>query len=229
MGHKDSDLGLEFYNLLHAHGLRQLISEPTRYSNLLDLLITNTPLAVLEHGVGDPLHDLDHCLIYGILETVMPFSESHERLLWNYNRGDFIKLNDQLLNIPWDMMVNEFTDLDDSVTMITDVIMQCVRECIPHSKVIVYPRDKPGMTARVKSLFKKTRRLLKRAQRTQSEQDILRHRLVRAEAKTEWRKAQSAHNEHNERKLRKTLNSDRRCFWQTTKKYPGYIRQFHLF
>ena len=46
-------LGLQLYNLLNSHNLVQVIDKPTRHSNLLDLMITDSPAFVrdLEYGL----------------------------------------------------------------------------------------------------------------------------------------------------------------------------------
>ena len=62
--HSNSELGNKFYNLLTNNNLFQLISEPTRENNLLDLVITNSPTHYFDFGVLQPLHDLDRCTIY---------------------------------------------------------------------------------------------------------------------------------------------------------------------
>jgi len=62
--HRDSELGLDLFNLLLEFGLMQLIDKPTRNSNILDLIITNIPNLIELYGVSDPINDLDHCSIY---------------------------------------------------------------------------------------------------------------------------------------------------------------------
>ena len=49
--HYDSELGSDLYNLFNSFYLSQLIDEPTRNGNLLDLLITSNPRLVTNSGV----------------------------------------------------------------------------------------------------------------------------------------------------------------------------------
>ena len=49
-------------------GLAQMVDEPTRNANILDLIITNIPNLIESYGVSDPINDLDHCSIYGVLK-----------------------------------------------------------------------------------------------------------------------------------------------------------------
>ena len=66
--HRDSELGLDLFNLLLEFGLMQLIDKPTRNSNILDLIITKIPNLIELYGVSEPINDLDHCSIYGLLK-----------------------------------------------------------------------------------------------------------------------------------------------------------------
>ena len=58
-------------DLEKIHGLKCLISEPTRvtqnHASLLDVILTNKPELFRESGVYNP-EVSDHCMIYGVLK-----------------------------------------------------------------------------------------------------------------------------------------------------------------
>jgi hypothetical protein len=174
--HTDSELGPDLYNLLNSFHLSQLIAEPTRNRNLLDLLITNNPRQIINSGVLDPIHDLDHCPIFGILNLNPKYARPFQRKIWDYSAGNYTQLNDQLFQIPWGIVIGESDDVDDAVDMLTDLITQCCNNCIPNKTIKIFPSDKPGMTPKVKQLFKTSRRLHKRAQRTNIPTDTENHK-----------------------------------------------------
>ena len=218
--HPDSELGSDLYNLLNSFHLTQLINEPTRNGNLLDLLITNSPRLILNSGVLDPIHDLDHCPIFGKLNFNIKYNKSFTRKIWNYAAGNFNQLNNQLSQIPWGTVIGESDGVDDAVEMLTDLIKQCCNNCIPNKTIKIYPRDKPGMTSQVKQLFKTARRLHKRAQRTNNQTDIQKHRDKRREAKEAWREAENKFYLDIENEL-KNSNNNSRNYWKIIKNVLG--------
>ena len=123
--HTDSELGPHLYNLIHSLHLSQLITEPTRNHNILDLLITNNPTRIIESGVLDPIHDLDHLPIYGILNMNLKHNKPFSRKMWHYSAGNYDDLNNQLSQIPWGIVIGESDDVDDAVDMLTNLIFQC--------------------------------------------------------------------------------------------------------
>ena len=214
--HNESELGQELYNLLNSFNLQQLIKEPTRKDNLLDLLITNNPRLIINSGVLDPIHDLDHCTIFGKLNYNIKYNKPFRRTIWDYPAGDYVKLNDQLLQIPWGLVVGESDNVNDAVEMLTQLIKQCVNNCIPHKTIKIFTKDKSGMTPRVKQLFKTTRRLHKRAQRTNRQSDIDEHKEKRREAKLAWEQAQNKFYLDIENRLRNSENNSRN-YWKIIK------------
>ena len=65
--HSDSGLGLAFYSLPDTFSLSQIVIEPTRNQNLLNLIITYNPRIVVNSGVLDPLDNLDHYPVFEII------------------------------------------------------------------------------------------------------------------------------------------------------------------
>ena len=170
---------------------------------------------IVNSGTLDPLHDLNHLPIFGKLNFHIKHNKASIRNIWDFANGNYHQLNDQLLQIPWGMIIGE-SDIDDAVEMMTDLIKQCCSNCIPHKTVKINPSDKPGMTAKVKKLFRTTRRLHKRAQRTNNIPDIANHREKRHEAKLAWQKAQKDYYENIEKKLQNSKN-DSRTYWKIIK------------
>ena len=214
--HDNSELGLDLYNLINALSLHQLINEPTRNENLLDLLITNNPHHILNSGVLDPIHDLDHCPIFGKLSTHIKYSKPYMREIWDYQAGDYEQLNDQLTQIPWGMVTGQCEDIDDCVDILTDLITQCSKNCIPNKTVKICPRDKPGMTFHVKQLFKSSRRLHKRAQRTRNIHDLDLYKHARQLARQEWKQAHDLYYTKLVNKLHNSENNSR-TYWKVMK------------
>ena len=67
--HENSELGLRFHDLLNSFNMSQLIDEPTRGLNILDLVITNSIDSILNVKICDPFDNLDHCPIVGTINV----------------------------------------------------------------------------------------------------------------------------------------------------------------
>ena len=66
--HSESELGLKLVNLVNCNNLFQIIQEPTHVTgniaSTLDLIITDSPGYIISSGVGCPLGDPYHCLVF---------------------------------------------------------------------------------------------------------------------------------------------------------------------
>lgn len=88
-------------------GHSQLVNEPTHKSgNTLDLLFTNIPglinnLKVLEHN---EFCLSDHFAITFDLSIQVKYKTVPRRQIYNYNKGDYVGLNQDLHNINWDVV-----------------------------------------------------------------------------------------------------------------------------
>ena len=168
--------------------MTQLINEPTRGVNVLDLIFTDNPECVNEVHVLDPIHDLDHCPVLGKiainLNPTRCYPKPFTRHIFHYDNGDFVKLNSLINDVPWISVLSG--DIDDMYQSFVEFISAFRCECFPNFVVKINPRDKPGMTSRIKKLFKISNRLHKKASRSKLPIDILNHRNARRFAKCEW-------------------------------------------
>ncbi len=109
-----SEMGLKFYNYLNDVNLFQLVDEPTRITensaSLLDLIITDSPGYIDNLNVLPPIGDLDHNIVYGYLTFVTDRPESIKRTVWHYDRANFMDLNIEFANAPWNTAFMLFDD-----------------------------------------------------------------------------------------------------------------------
>ena len=191
--HDDSELGLRFYNLIHSFGYSQLIDEPTRGLNLLDLIITKNRESILNFKVCDPFDNLDHCPIYGTMNLCVKKPESYKRVIRKYSEENLSQLQTNLSDVPWHVLFHSDLDCNELVNIYTHVVQSEIDTCIPPKEVLIRPRDKPGMNTYVKKLFRKCHRYHRIAQRTKNQVDIENHRVARKAAKAAWKHAKDEH------------------------------------
>ena len=189
--HSLSQLRNNLLLLTKSYNFNQLILEPTRGENILDLLFTSVPDKITMVQVLDPIHDLDHCPFLAQLNigTKQLLTASKiSRHIFHYNNGDFVKLNSLISEVPWHSILS--SDTDDNQYTFNKLVGEMCCECIPNYHVKIYPNSKPGMTLKIKNLFKKANKLHKRAQYTKRNIDIEKHKSARRIAKSEWKKSQ---------------------------------------
>ena len=69
-------------------GLRQIVKEPTRYENLLDLVLTD--MSDITREVGPKV--ADHNYVVATTDVDVPEAEVVERSVWNYTKADWARL-----------------------------------------------------------------------------------------------------------------------------------------
>ena len=98
-------------NNFHSH-----INEPTpiteRSATCLDRIVSNIPHYVETAQVLDPLLHNDHCTVGITLRFSIPKSQSYSRLMRDYSRGDYEGLREHIKSIDWNMICENFTDID---------------------------------------------------------------------------------------------------------------------
>jgi hypothetical protein len=88
------------------NNLTQHIKEPTRYTanrdSKLDLILTNLPKLIYNVGVGGPVHENDHCTIYGVFNLKTIKRQTFERDMWDFKNANFDLFREELGNTNWD-------------------------------------------------------------------------------------------------------------------------------
>ena len=146
--HTNSELGNKLYNLITNNNLLQLISEPTRQNNLLDLIITNSPTHYFDFGVLQPLTNLDHCTMYAKFQQSYISATNYIRTIWEYDLGNFTTMNAELTN---KLNIDPSLDVTQLANNLTQTIHQSMHDNIPHKKILNKPHDKPWFTSTVKN------------------------------------------------------------------------------
>ena len=211
--HENSELGLRFHDLLNSFNMSPLIDEPTRGLNILDLVITNSIDSILNVKICDPFDNLDHCPIVGTINVSIKKNKCFYRSVKLYSDENFAKLNECLIEIPWHVLFHENQGCDETVDIYTHILQDEMAFSIPTKEVIIRPRDKPGMTSKVRSLFRKCHRYHKIAQRTKNLVDIENHRIARKSAKKAWREAKLNYDIKMRAKVNDVYYSDK-YYWK---------------
>ena len=147
-----SQIKYDLYNLSKAHGLAQLIKEPTTDLNLLELMFTNSPESFVNVKVLDPLHGLDHYPIFAEVKFKInsKITNKYSGRVWNYDNGNYDNLAFELKNTPWHILLDNCGgEIDEMVDVFTKILTDITSENIPNYVVKINPNDKQGMTGRI--------------------------------------------------------------------------------
>ena len=82
--------------------LQQMVSEPTRRGNILDLIFTNTPEFLLNINVCEGLGNSDHFSIEFDWKIKLGSLKQTPRFVYNFRTADWDGLREDLVKIPWD-------------------------------------------------------------------------------------------------------------------------------
>ena len=167
--HAQSDLSNKLVDILNASNLYQIIKEPTRIttntSNLLDLIITDSPGYIMDSGTLPPLANLDHCAVFCKLTIRYINDTTYIRHVWDYKNANFQELNLALQVAPWDVGLQTFDDVNDSADYFSQLLLSTAKEYIPNRNILIRPKDKPWMTKELHKLFRIRNRLFSKFKR----------------------------------------------------------------
>ena len=88
-------------DLLLDRSLTQLVTQPTRGENILDLLLTNSPDMISQVDVVSGIPGSDHDAIQFLARFVKPTLVRQNRPVYNFRKADFDRFRDLLSKIPW--------------------------------------------------------------------------------------------------------------------------------
>jgi hypothetical protein len=124
---------------MNANHLVSHINEPTRITptsqTCLDRIISNMAHCVKDTQVVAPLLKNDHCTIGITLNFHITRQQCYTRLMWDYARGDFDGLRNHLLNVEWDDVCNNYTDVEIAAEQWNKTVLEALKAFIPNKLV----------------------------------------------------------------------------------------------
>ena len=132
-------------------GLRQVVRQPTRGANLLDLLLTDM------EGVGCKVLPkiADHKGLLCTLPLQAPRLAIVTRTVWDFNKADWEGLANVLSKMDWSWL--ESTDPNSGAQQLTDLILDCARHHIPQRTLREHKSTHPWVNERVIKLVEAKR------------------------------------------------------------------------
>ena len=122
------------YDKLNDLFLQQLVLEPTRYrtgeiSNLLDWILTNEVDLIDNLKIGPPLGEKgDHCSLTFKIDATVDCSNYGDG--YNYYKGDFDKMREELIVIPWTSLL-ENKSVEEAWGAFSRIVQNLVDKYVP--------------------------------------------------------------------------------------------------
>ncbi|GMR53645.1 hypothetical protein PMAYCL1PPCAC_23840, partial [Pristionchus mayeri] len=122
-----------FIDFCNSAKLVQLVKEPTRKENILDLLLCNHPGLITQTGVGPPFDISDHSTVE--FNFTMSHSTPAFTLRRDYRKADYDLINSQLANIDWTCIFSKIENIDLMYDLLISVIQKSIDTHVPWAKV----------------------------------------------------------------------------------------------
>ena len=163
------------HNLTNSYNLHQLIDEPTHYtensSSLLDLAIVSTPENVVYSGVSSPfIPNLIryHCPIIVTLKFRKPIQKPFKRHIWLYDKGDYNKYKRLLSENDWSF-ISATNSVDKIADTVSSIIIEAAKKSTPYKEITVRPNEPQWINSNIKRQIRQSKRLFKRAKKSNNE------------------------------------------------------------
>ena len=221
--HTGSELGRKLHNLVLTNNLFQIIQEPTHLTphniSTLDLILTDSPGYILDSGIGAPLGDPYHCLIFCRIRVQTPKQNCYKRDIWEYKHGNYEGLNESLSTAPWDAM-DIYDEIDEAAHYFKSLFLQTCKDFIPTKRITVRPRDEHWITNDVRRSFRKRNRAHKRWKRNPSDATFNHYTQAREETEACKQTAKDIYYSNLSRRLI-SPETGAKEYWKLTKELYG--------
>ena len=147
---KHPKLHEHFLEILEDAGLVQIVDQPTRGENCLDIVLTNVPDLVPRVEILPPLSD--HDVVYFEFQTKVTKAKNVIRPIPLYKRANWDGMKEELLSLRDRIEAQSSTsDADTLWTVFKDSLLDIIKKYIPH-KTTRKKQSSPWLTPEVKKL-----------------------------------------------------------------------------
>ena len=210
-------------NLIRLHGLKNLITEPTRISNtrqsLLDPILVSTHCDIHDSFVI-PVNRLmsDHEATIVFVKFPLNCNKTYKRLVYDYKNADFETCNECISSFNWETILSIDNSMDKNCQNFTDKFIEFIKMCVPQKEVIIRPKDKIWFNSELRKEIRKRDRLHKQARKSKTVHDITKYKKQRNHVNNlkKFAKEQFYLNANN--LLNEFSSSNPKSYWSLVKK-----------
>ena len=165
--------GKKLSRILNSFSLKNVIKTSTRITrtseSLIDIMITKSKEKVIE---TDVVHCgiSDHSLVYGIYKIKKEKELPRIKIVKEFSKVDFNKLNWELEQVPWSVC-SAFDDVNDSLWAYNNLYQNVAKDYIPERKVKVRHKSLPWINSEIRKLMNQRFAALNKYKRTKNGSD----------------------------------------------------------
>ena len=247
MGDFNADPGTEkgahdtLSEFIAINNLTQHINEPTRYTDenesKLDLIMSNLPMLIKEAGVGTPVHENDHCSIYGTLDMKTIDRQTFFREMWDFKNANFNNFREELSNTNWDTCFAS-DNIDEICDKWSELFLKISEKHVKRKKVRIRPTDKNWYNNYLRNLRRVKDRDYRSWTRDKNDLNWAIYRASRNNYFQECERIKMEYEEHIYANLASEIDKNPKRWWSlvgkvmnTTKKssYPILIKNGEMY
>jgi len=177
-----------FADCLDDNALTQLVEEPTRNRNTLDLMITNIPSKVLRLSVIPGISD--HEAVFMELDTRPVSHKQQPRLIPLYKNARWDSMREDIKDLYTRIssMVDSGSDIDTIWSTFSSNLKSSIRSHIPH-KAAKAKDSSPWISKEIKKLLKKRDRLHKKMKKSNDPTHVKQFKKIKQMAQKKLRQS----------------------------------------
>ena len=137
------DLDNVFLTMVEENALQQLVFEPTRGDNILDLLLTSNTDLIEDLYVDEPFSNSDHMSLNFNIKFLAPRVCYEPRKVYLYSKGDYESMNQEISLIQWNTLFNGKT-VNEKWSTFKETYNQLIDKHIPVKVIKQGQKMKPS-------------------------------------------------------------------------------------
>lgn len=209
-------LAKRFVECVTENCLAQVVTEPTRLSNLIDLALVGDPDMVDSCVVKDPFSRSDHNTIWLTMRYPVPKINLAPYKVFLYSKGDYATFNNEMTQINWDTTFQK-----KSVNECWDILLNTYHKLL--EKYVPFKLVKPGKPhgqpwTRYRSVVKAKRKKRKKWI-DYKKSDLFSDKILFEESKVAFENTVTTAKIHFENKLVNGLQDNPKKFWNYTRHF----------
>ena len=164
--------GMILEPLFLSLGLKQHVSEPTHLlhdhspGNLLDLVLTNSPVKLSNLSLHSPIGKLDHLVVFFTVSlSIVRQTNKVMKRIWCYDKANISALNSELKEHDWSF-VDSAESVDDAWDSWKSSFLEIISKHVPSKKLKRTAPKLPWITQHVLTEIKKKHSLFRVYKRT---------------------------------------------------------------
>jgi ribonucleases P/MRP protein subunit RPP40 len=122
----------EFVNYIVDNSIDQLITEPTRGSNILDIVLTNSHHKIGSCSLDVPFFGSDHQTVALSFNVAQKRSKILSRSSKNFYLADYDLINSFLASINWTVFFADYFEVDSMYSAFLDVVYFLIDKFVPN-------------------------------------------------------------------------------------------------